>query len=911
MWENYYFTEASNAVMDDAFISLVSCAALMPINTSIVHGLYTRNGVVLPSAAAGRDSGVLFGLGKDAAHSRGIPNYVGVVLISGKRFAMQSNVKAYHCSWWIGDASSAILHEAIVTHQVDFVNLGVTLAEMSMLRAIVFLEDEPSVGPPLHELLRFTEPEPPSPEGRVRVQESDISNHATMGTSTRTAQPHSQDPDNETLGVDNIGTTRAHTEAQSEFDATLANLSASELFSMKLRGVDTADLYHETWVATSRCKNIRQRRSYMNHDNTFDRDMEAVFCEDMPVHRSSSSTVEPENEFWFSHNDEGLSYFPLEKDTRPLTPAELIKEAPAVSAARLKELSSWIEHQTGVPILKTDYERRTGLRGLASRWLTEWKRKEGALIVKDRLVLKGFMEQNQKSLQTSSPTATRMGHRVVTQTAADEGWDIEGLDISTAFLQGFSFDQLPPGTTRQPCAFSPPEGVFQLLASLSDIWREAAESPHLYLYELHKSVYGLKDAPLMWFIAINDFLKKYGLANCSHDQCLYKLHSEGKLVMLLSLHVDDTLSTGQKSQLDRLHAALETRFGKVKRETNSFRHFGVDVYRNPVSKHITCSQSAYLHQLKPITIERKRGDGRTADSAASAAEITLFRSLVSAVAWLGVTYAPALAAASLYQGYLPSPTIQQVLHLNACLQQFYEQYQPLIYRHGLTNKRLIIVPDSSLGNNAKYSQGGYLVLLSGSTSELLCGPCSILGFKSSKSKRVASSTLHAETLALVAACEEAAMIQTFLYEVQHPLATSLDMMNIDSSQLIPMVGLVDCHDLLDTLCRPTMPVLTNKAMTLYTAVLREFADNGKVEHWGWIDTRDNPANCLTKIQNDGTLDLGPLTGLLKCAAWEPLFPYRWGLQLCDPQKIVFEEIPSPPAGATKEKEKTFVGPEPI
>ena len=877
----------------------------MPINTSIVHGLYYKNNVVLPSAAAARDSGILFGLGKESAHARGIPHYLGVILISGKRFAMQADVQAYHCSWWTGDASTAILHEATVTHQVDFINLGVTLAELSKLRAIVFMEGKPSTGPPLHELLRFAELEPPSSEGRVRVLDSDISNRATLGTSTRTAQPQGPAPDSETVGIDDIGTTRAPTEAKSEFDDTLLNLSASELFSLQLRGIDIHEMNHEASIAASRVSNMKRHRSYIMQDDTTN----TSGLHDVTA--SSSVNTTSEFEFYFTEDNQTMQYFPLEKDTRPLTPAELISEAPAVAAARLKELSSWVEHHTGVPVKKTDYEKRTGLRGLASRWLTEWKRKEGVLVVKDRLVLKGFMEQNQKTLQTSSPTATRMGHRIVTQTSADEGWDIEGLDISTAFLQGFSFSQLPEGTTRQPCAFSPPEGVFKLLATLSDVWREAADNPHLYLYELHKSVYGLKDAPLMWFIAINDFLKKYGLINCSHDQCLYKLQDKGKLTMILSLHVDDTLSTGQKTELNRLHTALEARFGKVKREVNSFRHFGVDVFRNPSSKHITCSQEAYLKQLKPIYVERKRGDGRTAETAANSAEITLFRSLVSAIAWLGVTYPPALAAASLYQGFLPAPTIQQVLHLNACLQQFFEQYKPLIYRHGLINKKLLIVPDSSLGNNAKYSQGGYLILLSGSTQDLLCGPCSILGFKSAKSKRVASSTLHAETLALVAACEEAAMIQTFLYEVQHPLATSLDMVNIDSKSLIPMVGLVDCHDLLDTLCRPTMPVLTNKAMTLYTAVLREFADNGKVEHWGWIDTRDNPANCLTKLQNDGTLDLGPLTALLQYAAWEPLFPYRWGLQLCDPQKIVFEEIPSPPTGTTKVKEKTFVGPEPI
>ena len=878
-WENYWFTEANNTVMDDAFLSLVSCTALMPLNTTIVHGLYTKDNVVLPSAAAARDSGVLFSLGKDAAHARGISNYIGVVLIAGKRFTMQSTAKAYHCYWWTGDATTATLHEAIVTHQVDFISLGVKLVELSQLRAVVFLEGEAPSGPPLHELLRFAELEPPSSEGRVRNPTLDISNHATVGTSTRSAQLPSLDPDNSTIGVDNLGTTRAPTEIRSEFDDTINAAIDSD----------------ETWIAISRCRNLKNHSFY---EHQVPEELDSAL---MPIDKTASNNT-LEHEFCFMDNEQSCGYFPLEKDTRPLTPEELISEAPAVETARLKELKSWVEHHTGVPVRKTEYERRTGLRGLASRWLSEWKRKEGVLVIKMRLVLKGFMEQNQKSLQTTSPTATRTGHRIVTQTSADQAWDIEGLDISTAFLQGFSFDKLPPGIKRQPCAFVPPDGTFALLATLSTEWKEAAANPNEFLFELHKSVYGLKDAPLMWFIAINDFLKSYGLTNCSHDQCLYKLHRDGKLVLLLSLHVDDTLTTGQKAELNKLHSALEARFGKVKRETNCFRHFGVDVYRHVDTNHITCSQTAYLDQLKPIQIARKRGDGRTADTLATTEEITLYRSLVSAIAWLGVTYPPALAAASLYQGFLPAPNIQNVLHLNACLQQFRDQYQPLIYRHGMTNPKLVVVPDSSLGNNTKYSQGGYVILLAGESDDLVCGSCSIIGFKSAKSKRVASSTLHAETLALVAACEEAAMIQTFLYEVQHPAATSLDMINVESSKLIPMIGLVDCHDLLDTLCRPTMPVLTNKAMTLYTAVLREFADNGKVGHWGWIDTRDNPANCLTKLQPDGTLDLGPLTDLLRCAAWEPRFPYRWGLQLCDPRKTSFDQMPAPPDDAFKNKE---------
>ena len=465
---------------------------------------------------------------------------------------------------------------------------------------------------------------------------------------------------------------------------------------------------------------------------------------------------------------------------------------------------------------------------------------------------------------------------------------------------------MPEGTKRQPCAFTPPVGVFALLASLKPEWKEAAENPSLYVFELQKSVYGLKDAPLMWFIAINDFLVKYGMKNCKHDQCLYKLCKGDNLVLLLSLHVDDTLGTGLKEELDRIHAALEVRFGKVKREINAFRHFGTDIYRNLTTKHITVCRRDYLRQLKPIKIERSRGDGRTQATPATSAEVTLFRSLVSAIAWLGVTYPPALAAASLYQSYLPVPNIATILKLNACLQQFLTHYKPLVYRHGMKTKRLVVAADSSLGNNAKYSQGGYLVFLAEVSDVFLCGHCSLMSFKSSKSKRVASSTLHAETLALVGALEEAVMLQTFLFEIDNPVATSLEMINASSDKLIPIVGLTDCHDVLDTLCKATMPVLSNKSMVLYTAVLREFKESGRVTAWGWIDTRDNPANCLTKIESDGTLDIAPLTAILQHGAWEPSFPYRWGLTLCDPHKVQFEVIEPPPPlkiEAKHEKEK--------
>ena len=132
-------------------------------------------------------------------------------------------------------------------------------------------------------------------------------------------------------------------------------------------------------------------------------------------------------------------------------------------------------------------------------------------------------------------------------------------------------------------------------------------------------------------------------------------------MLLLSLHVDDTLCAGLDTELSALHGDLEKRYGTVKREIDVFRHFGVDVHRCTKTGNVYCSQSDYLRQLSPITIDRPRGSGRTLDSKTTPEETTLYRSLVSAIAWLGVTFPPALACASLYQVF---SLAQLVLKLN-------------------------------------------------------------------------------------------------------------------------------------------------------------------------------------------------------------------------------------------------------
>ena len=589
-------------------------------------------------------------------------------------------------------------------------------------------------------------------------------------------------------------------------------------------------------------------------------------------------------------------FYPVARAASEVSDKELSEFPDEAKLAAWTELEAWVRQKAGRPALKKDFVDKTGLKPLPSRWVNNWKLKEGQWKLKRRLVLKGFAERNADSMETASPTASRLGHRLIMIKSAEWSQPIISLDISTAFLQGDSIDELnASGHPRQQVAFSPPPEVFPLLQQLDPQggWAEAALHPEDWCVWLQKGAYGLKDAPLLWFIRINRFMLEQGYVPMKHDACVYyHLDTKKQVDALISLHVDDTLATGEPDELWRLHASMEKSFGAITTAVDDFKHFGVQVRRDSISGNVEASQEAYVRDLLPMEVPKG-----AAATLCTAPQITAFRSLVSAIAWGGVTDPMAQAGASLYQSCLPVPSFENARHLNSFLGQLQAQYQPLVFRSDMDWKNLcfLAISDSSLGNVSKYSQGGFFVLLTNaSQGGRLCGNCIVLSYKGAKSKRVASSTLHAEALALVAATEEASFLQSWFYELANPTVSTFDIINASPTLFIPIIGVVDCKDLLDVLTKSVVTGVTNRAMVLYVAALRELKETKRVAAWTWIDTRDNPANAFTKLNSDGTLPSESVVHLLRHAAWEPQQPFRWMQQLVDPTPFDFKIVKRPP-----------------
>ena len=196
---------------------------------------------------------------------------------------------------------------------------------------------------------------------------------------------------------------------------------------------------------------------------------------------------------------DGINVYPVNRQARPLTREEQQKYSSQIREAKLKELKSWVDLQTVKPILKESWKGKL----MTARWVEVWKVKAGEVVIKERLCIKGFQEPHRESEQSASPTAQRASHRIVLFFSCQLNLPIASLDISTAFLQGFSFEEIRStlGLEQPRLAFTPPDDVWNLLSEIDHkTFGTCATDFRRWALELLKSAYGPRSAPLLWHL---------------------------------------------------------------------------------------------------------------------------------------------------------------------------------------------------------------------------------------------------------------------------------------------------------------------------------------------------------------------------------------------------------------------------
>ncbi|KAL8126916.1 hypothetical protein AgCh_014006 [Apium graveolens] len=150
------------------------------------------------------------------------------------------------------------------------------------------------------------------------------------------------------------------------------------------------------------------------------------------------------------------------------------------------------------------------------------------------LVAKGFTQTaGLDYFETFAPVAKMATLRILLTLAAKRGWCVKQPDVTNAFLHGIVNEEvdmaLPPG-------YTPSSQLFSVLPV--KIW----------VCRLLKYIYGLKQAPHQWFIALSQALLRFGFVQLASDSSLFQLTRAGDVAYVL-IYVDDMLLTGSNFTL--------------------------------------------------------------------------------------------------------------------------------------------------------------------------------------------------------------------------------------------------------------------------------------------------------------------------------------------------------------------------
>lgn len=210
-------------------------------------------------------------------------------------------------------------------------------------------------------------------------------------------------------------------------------------------------------------------------------------------------------------------------------------------------------------------------RVLQGKWV--WKLKRGAqgqvIRHKARYVIRGDMQQEGIDFyETFASVVKPMSYKAIFAIAAAQDWEIEQMDIKTAFLYG---DIDVPIYTEQP---------------------EGCNDGTGRVCRLNKALYGLKQAPRIWYKTLSSFLQTAGLKPLDADMSVF----QGK-GMIVAVYVDDILIAGpDKKCIDELKAALNTRFHMEDLGPCSY-YLGMKITRDRLNRTLKLSQKGYIERF--------------------------------------------------------------------------------------------------------------------------------------------------------------------------------------------------------------------------------------------------------------------------------------------------------------------------
>jgi hypothetical protein len=176
--------------------------------------------------------------------------------------------------------------------------------------------------------------------------------------------------------------------------------------------------------------------------------------------------------------------------------------------------------------------------------------------------------------ETFSPISCKDSLRIIMALVAHYDLELHQMDVKMTFLNG---DLL--------------ENVY--MTQLKGFAMKGKE--HMGCH-LKKSIYGLKQASIQWYLKFDESIRSFGFKENEEDNCIYAKFRNGKFIFLI-LYVDDILlASSDISLLLETNRFLSSNFDMKDLGEASFI-LGIKIHRDRRKRVLGLSQKAYLKNV--------------------------------------------------------------------------------------------------------------------------------------------------------------------------------------------------------------------------------------------------------------------------------------------------------------------------
>lgn len=548
----------------------------------------------------------------------------------------------------------------------------------------------------------------------------------------------------------------------------------------------------------------------------------------------------------------------IDRQDNLMTPEEIKQNAEECYKAMLRELQTWSE-------LKC-FQRRPRADApciIDTRWVFRWKYVDNVRTIRARLTLRGFKETGADEQSNFSATASKWSQRLILSESVQRGWHIASTDISKAFLQGVSYDEIA-AETGQPLR----DVSFEVCPKTAHVVKQLPGyhdfSPCLEVLHCLKPGTGCRDAPRAFSIQLRKATRSFGLVSSLVDSELEYLWEGGELKLVVLKHVDDLKMGGSPEVIEKFVAHLAAKFGKLQIHWNDFVFCGIQHKQNITTKEITIDQSKFIGSIKPMSqqeVATKPGTEKMPEEMRRH-----FLSLLMTIAYAVQTRPDIAVYVAALQKESQVATYEAARRLNKVLQWAQKHPQEIKYKKLQKYPNcLMLISDSAFKAREQdgLSMRGMLAIRVAFEDLTKEGPveCHLLHAQSKTQRHVTRSTFASELFAANDALDYGLMQILSLEELTRGPMTWVQARSLQTDEKVSLKTLmalaIDAKSVTAATISPVLRAPAENSALVSVAWLREQLKREALNALFWSDTRTMSADGLTKgsIHRQGLHDV--------------------------------------------------------